>query len=140
MWSRLWQDIRHVLQFFCFFETWRCSFWISCRHEIQVFQKFKIVSWPRVVMRSHVDPPLTWHIYRFKCLKCFFWFFDWLWWIATNNYKLLVSDKMLIDKSGNFTLNENWFVSIYSYLSWQKEMVGILLHNWHILMVMMKKW
>ena len=50
------QDIRHVLQFFCFAKTWRCGFWIRCRHEIQVLQKFKIVSWPQVGMRSHAHP------------------------------------------------------------------------------------
>ena len=48
-------DIHHALQFFCFVETWRCSFWITCHHEIQVLQKFKTVSWPTMVMRSHAD-------------------------------------------------------------------------------------
>ena len=43
--------------------------------------------------------------------------------------QLFMSDEVLLDKSGNYTLNENWFASMYSYLSWQKEMVCIVLHN-----------
>ena len=43
--------------------------------------------------------------------------------------ELCMSDKILMDSSAKYILNENWFVGVYSYLSWQKEMVGILLHN-----------
>ena len=43
--------------------------------------------------------------------------------------ELCMSDKTLIARSTKYILNKNWFVGVYSYLSWQKEMVGILLHN-----------
>ena len=42
---------------------------------------------------------------------------------------LFMNDKTLINHSNQFTLAENWFAKVYSFLVWHQEVINVLLHN-----------
>ena len=49
--------------------------------------------------------------------------------LSTTAKQLLVSDTVLMQESNEYKLKSNWFVNVYSFLQWQKEVVNVLLHN-----------
>ena len=43
--------------------------------------------------------------------------------------QLFVSDKVLLNDSSKYELNDNWFVNLYSFLKWQQELTNKLLRD-----------
>ena len=49
--------------------------------------------------------------------------------LSTTARQLYTSDKLLIKDSKDYRLNKNWFINVYSFLQWQKQVVNVLLQN-----------
>ena len=43
--------------------------------------------------------------------------------------QMVVNYEMMIDNSKEYQATQNWFINVYSYLTWQQEMIGDLLSN-----------